>query len=268
MKTYKNNSAKAYNMLISTLEKGIKGEMVDVEDEKYYTIYKIIIDAFASDCLEQKKLSKSHHNIIEAQQGIIEKINQFKRLFPDDFLLLAADALEYRLLLNRRNLKPGLFPMTHKQSVGLAPLGLSLVISLPLFIYSFINIMLPIGVAKLVGRKIQDAQFVSSVLFTVGILLTPIFHAMQIAAFAIITGNLAYTLAYAVSLPLSFYMFFGWKKWWEIFIHRMKEVKCKTINTSRNVRLYGLHKSIKEQLRRIVAIKDETDYLSSKATDY
>jgi hypothetical protein len=127
--------------------------------------------------------------------------------------------------------------------------------------------MLPAGVTKLVSRKILDTQFVSSVIFGMGILVTPIFHAMQIAAFAIITGNLAYTLAYAVSLPLCFYMFFGWKKWWEIFIHRIREVKCKTIYKSRNFRLYELHESIKEQLRKIVALKDEIDYLSSKTAD-
>lgn len=260
MKIYKENSAKAYNMLISNLEKGIKAEMVDIEDEKYYAVYKVIIDGFTTDYLRRMKLPQNHPNAVDAQQIIIERINNFKKELDDDFLLLAADALEYRLLLNRRGLKPTLFPMSQSEATAIVPIMLSLLVLLPLFIYSFINIMLPVGISKMISKKFLDLQFISSVRFTLGLLLTPLFHLIQIIVFAVISGSFIYTLVYAITLPLCFYVFFEWKKWATLIGHRFREIYFKTVKSKRSKRLYELHESIKNQLWKIINFKDDSEF--------
>jgi 1-acyl-sn-glycerol-3-phosphate acyltransferase len=266
-KIYKENPAKAYNLLLSSLSKAIKAEMVDIEDEKYYSVYKILLDSFTSEYLNKMKLPENHSNAVDAQQSIIKKIDTFKQGRNDDFLLLAADALEYRLLLNRRKLRPEFFPMSSTQKWSFGPLAVLLLAFLPIFIYSFINILFPVGAAKLLSKKFLDMQFISSVRFAIGLVLTPIFHIIQLLVFSLVTGNLIWSLAYAVSLPLSYYIFFGWKKWANILAHRANELRLNVFNEQRMKRLYELNGNLRKQLGGILKYSDEPEYLSSRDSD-
>lgn len=263
LKLYLDSPPKAYNFLLDQVEKGMRAEMIDIEDERYYTAYKVILDMFTQEYLQIKKLPQTHPNEVDSQQLIISQINRFRAKKYDDFLLLAADALEYNLLLSRRNLEANNYKMTSLQKWGLLPLLLLLLFLFPLFVYSLINSMLPLGLAKLASSKIKDKQFVSSVRFVVGLVLFPIFHLIQVLVFALITKNLVYTAIYAVNLPLGAFIVFEWKKWVLLAWERLKEARFSIFSPKRVKRLNELNSDIKKQMWKIMSFKEEADYMGS-----
>lgn len=263
LKMYKDNQAKAYNVLIDQIEKGLRTEMIDISDEKYYTAYKILIETFAPEYISKKNLPNNHPNIVDAQILSINQIDKFRKSNPDDFLLLVADALEYNLLLNRRSLDPTIYKMSSKQKWSLIPIILLLTVTLPLFVFSFINSLIPISIAKIATKKIKDKQFISSVRFVVGLLLFPFIHLIQLVIFAIATQNLIYTLIYAVSLPLSAFIVFEWKKKAVLVWSRLKEVRFNLFAKKRIKRVQELNVDIKKQMWKIINFKEEEDYMSN-----
>ncbi|PKP43820.1 MAG: hypothetical protein CVT95_11720, partial [Bacteroidetes bacterium HGW-Bacteroidetes-12] len=225
--------------------------------------YKVIIDTFASEYISKMNLPNNHPNMVDAQMLCIEQINKFRAKKPDDFLLLAADALEYNLLLSRRSLDPSIYKMSSRQKWSLIPLIVLLVGSLPIFVYSFINSIFPIVIAKMATAKIKDLQFISSVRFAIGLLLFPLFHIIQIVVFALITKDLIYTLIYAASLPIGAFIVFEWKKRAELVWARLREVKFNIFSPKRVKRLQELNVDIKNQMWKIVNFKEEEDYMSN-----
>jgi hypothetical protein len=252
MNVYKENSAKAYNMLMGHLEKGIKAEMIDIEEQKYYSVYEVLIDSFAQELLANKGLPQSHSNIVDIQQEVIKGINRFKNNDNDDFLLLAADALEYRLLLNRRGIPPGSFPLKTIHKASLLPLALALGVALPLFVASFVNIIIPVAAAKLLSNKFEDKQFISSVRFVIGLVLSLLMLIIQTGIFAIITKSLLYSALYAVGFIASFYIFFIWKKWANVFANRVNVAKHLLKGSQKMRRLGELHESLYRQIIEIL----------------
>jgi 1-acyl-sn-glycerol-3-phosphate acyltransferase len=252
MNVYKENSAKAYNMLMGHLEKGIKAEMIDIEEEKYYSVYEVLIEAFAQELLANKGLPQSHSNTVDVQQEVIKGINRLKNNDNDDFLLLAADALEYRLLLNRRGIPPGSFPLKTIHKASLLPLALSLGVALPLFIASFVNIIIPVAAAKLLSNKFEDKQFISSVRFVVGLVLSLLMLIIQTGIFAIITKSLLYSTLYAFGFIASFYIFFIWKKGANVLANRVNVAKHLLKGSQKMKRLGELHESLYRQIIEIL----------------
>jgi 1-acyl-sn-glycerol-3-phosphate acyltransferase len=252
LNVYMENPAKAYNMLISHLEKGIKAEMIDIEEEKYYSVYEVLINSFANEIVEERGLPKNHSTVVDMQQDIIKGINHLRDHSNDDFLLLAADALEYRLLLSRRGITPGFFPLGLLHKVGLFPLALALLVTLPLFVASFINIIVPVAVAKLVSNKFEDKQFISSVRFVIGLVLSLLMLIIQTIAFALFTTSLLYSAIYIVGFIASFYIFFVWKRWARIFGQRVNIIGHGLKGSNRMNRLAELHASLHSQLMVIL----------------
>jgi hypothetical protein len=177
--------------------------------------------------------------------------------------VLAADALEYNNQILKLNLNPKVFlsPITPK--FGLLSVFLFLLVTLPFFLISVINVIMPVGITYLASKKIKDLQFVSSVRFGAGLLLIPIFHFIQLIVFAIITESLYATILYAVALPLSVYIFFRWKELSVSFAERLKVQYYLTFSRKKLKRLRELSVLIKKQMWDIEYLKKEAEYMSN-----
>lgn len=256
---YQENPAKAHNLLIELVSKRLKDEMINIEENKYYSVYTIILNQYTGIYLQNHGLIENHTNRFDAQKLIIECIDSYKRKNFDNFLLLASDALEYNMLLQRRNLSSETYPMDKRNKWLFAPLAFSLFALSPLHLFAFINNMIPLGVAKYVSSKFKDPQFISSVRFVVGLLVVPISYAIQITLFALIARSLMLALIYTVSLPISAHFFFMYKEWFALFAEWAKELKISIFTPKRFIRLKELHINLTELLNEITQQNEETE---------
>jgi hypothetical protein len=151
--------------------------------------------------------------------------------------------------------------MNSNNKWAFVPFAISLLSLSPLFLYSFINNLIPVGGIKLLSGKIKDKQFISSIRFAAGLILLPLFHAIQVAIFAIITKSLTFTLAYTALLPITVYFFFLYKGWFEKFWEWSKEIKITLFSPKRLTRLNELNRDLVNQMWEIVEFSDEDEYM-------
>jgi 1-acyl-sn-glycerol-3-phosphate acyltransferase len=267
LKHYQENAAKGYNMLIEQIEKGMRVEMIDIKDEKYYTVYDIVLKTFTPEYIEIKKFPNNHSNIVDSQKLIINQIDRFKRSRYDDFLLLAADALEYNLLLKRRSLNASTYLVKSNNWWSILPVSFALLILLPIFIFSFLNNIIPLSIIKLFTKKIADKQFISSVRFGLGVVLFPLFQLVQLIALTLLTTGWIYPIVYAISLPLSVFFFFTYKGWAMLTWEKLKEERINLLESKKDKRLKNLNEGIKKQMWNIMVFKEEEEYLNCPVVD-
>jgi hypothetical protein len=90
----------------------------------------------------------------------------------------------------------------------LAPLrAITGMLLFPFFAYGGINHIFPIFIGMYVSKKIPDPQFISSIKFGVGLFLTPLFYIIQFFVFQAFVHNWLISLAYLITLPISFILF-------------------------------------------------------------
>jgi 1-acyl-sn-glycerol-3-phosphate acyltransferase len=264
---YKENAAKGYNLLIEQLEKGMRAEMIDIKDDKYYTVYEIILKAFTPEYIEVKKLPNTHSNIVDCQKLIISQIDKYKSSRNDDFLLIAADALEYNLLLKRRSLNAETYLAKSNNWWTIFPRSIVLIALLPIFIFSFINNVIPLSIIYFFTKKIADKQFISSVRFGLGVVLFPIIHLIQLLIVGLSTAGWIYSVGYALTLPLSVYFFFTFKDWANSIWEKLKEERVNLKESKKDKRLRNLNEGIKKQMWDIMDFKEGDEYLKSPVVD-
>ncbi|MBL7871069.1 MAG: 1-acyl-sn-glycerol-3-phosphate acyltransferase [Cyclobacteriaceae bacterium] len=74
----------------------------------------------------------------------------------------------------------------------------------PLFVYQFINHLLPFGILNWVLKnKVSDPQFIGSLKFALGMILVPFSYLLQTTTCYLISGSPLITIIYFISLPLS-----------------------------------------------------------------
>lgn len=248
LSTYNQNPARAYKGLLDELSKRLRDEMIHIGDEKYYSAYTSLLSLYTKEYLSGQGIKCNHNHRFEAQKKIIASIDQLKADDENKFQLLISDALEYNMLLNRRGLSAELFPMKKADKFYYTLLIIVLLALSPLHLYAFINHLIPLATAKLLGKKFKDPQFISSVRFVAGLVALPLSYITQIILVAIFTTGVYPTLIYAVTLPLAFYLFFIYKKWFEKFWAWSVELKFKLFSPRRMVRMNQLRNELIEQL--------------------
>ncbi|HOP03969.1 MAG TPA: 1-acyl-sn-glycerol-3-phosphate acyltransferase [Tenuifilaceae bacterium] len=259
---YNENPAKAYNSLLELLSAGIKKEMIHITDEKYYPNYLTILDVFTRTYLEKQKLHNTHENRVDAQQLFISKIDELKENDFDSFLLLIANTIEINNIAKKTKINLKSFPSRKSDYLQAMYRFVLLILSLPLFVYSLINNIIPILTPYIfTNRKIKDLQFHSSLRFGFGLVLSPIVHAIQLLVFIIVSKSLPLSLAYASSLPLTVFLYFGWRDWFFSSVNSLRELALKITKSKQLKRGVAVHELLVKRMWDIVQSKTEEEYL-------
>ncbi len=245
---YKDSPAMAYNVLLSLLKSGLKSRIVHIDDEKYYNVTKSAIESYAYWRIEKTNQKQTHAASIEVQQKAAQGLEKLKEKRPDDYLLLMAAFMEMDRDLKKLGFPQGYCPLSRMKKLLSIPLLFALVITSPLFIYSAINNAISLGVPYIFSKKFMDEQFHSSVRFGMALFLLPIFHIIQVVAFAIFAGNTFYTLAYAISLPISTYFFFRWKEQFKLTFFAIKEIAYGMAKNTLYIRTTSVYSRIAKKL--------------------
>ncbi len=73
----------------------------------------------------------------------------------------------------------------------------------PIFLYGFVNNILPYQLTKWAAGKIKDPQFKSSFSFAVSLVAFPLFNIIQTVIFMLFVSEWLWVAAYFISVPLS-----------------------------------------------------------------
>jgi len=244
LELYRKNPALAYNALIEELEIGMKAEMIQIDDEAFYEEYEMLREIVTPAYLKKNKHSNHFNAQFEADKLMIAAVDKRKASNHSLFQNLMDDVKTYSILVKEAGLT-----LRSIQTAGLRLWGLLiklslLLTSLPLFIYGYLNSIIPIAGAKLLSKKIKDPQFISSIRFVVGMLLFPIAYIIQTLLFWAISGNGIYTLCYMASLPVGAVIAYNWRRYFLAAALDMKFIRVKILKPELISKVKVIHESI------------------------
>ncbi len=203
--SYKVNKAKAIKQLTRDLSEGLKPLMIHIESEEYYEAIEILRK------LARKKIQATHtfEGDILLRNFKSDKyiITECERMIQQDeatFKEIANDTLTYKKGIDQYNLTDDLFEK-NKHAIGFILLKIiGLIILLPIYIYTFINSVLPyIILKKRFLKRVKDPVFYSTIAFAVSLFLFPITWILQSIPVGYFFGGWA-ALVYVVTMPFVF----------------------------------------------------------------
>ena len=100
--------------------------------------------------------------------------------------------------------------------------ALFLVITLPIFVYGWLNNLLAYFPAVYFSKKMKDPQFISTIKYGIGMVTFPLFYLIQTILVEVFFSEPYITLGYLVSLPLTGYFAYFYNK---IFKKLKKELR-------------------------------------------
>ena len=211
---YRTHPAQAYNLIKAKLAGRLKPLMIHI-DSPFYDAYDFLRKAYCEEACRQMALDSSAlYDRFKAEKEIIARLNRFETKEPEAMEKLADSVKEHVNLLRNMKLQDT------KPVTALSLLGkkLLLLVTLPLFLYGYINNLFPWLITTLYPGKIKDPQFRSSVKFALSSLFFPLFYLIQTLVVFLLFHKPWLTLAYFVSLPLSAAIAWNYTKLFRKFV--------------------------------------------------
>ncbi|MBO4489485.1 MAG: 1-acyl-sn-glycerol-3-phosphate acyltransferase [Bacteroidales bacterium] len=196
---YKENHDTAYHALIDKARARVKELTPDIDIPEYYNEIESLTQMMSDPLLHAKKLRANYlPNQKDAAMTIIAKIKQFKENKPEEFERLMLQTREYQSLLQKTNLNHWVVNRKlHVPAVVLRTLGL--LVTLPLFLFGFINNFVPRYVTKHFTDKVKDPMLHSSFQYVIGTLLTfPVWYLLLFAVVWILSKHFWVALLYVL----------------------------------------------------------------------
>lgn len=202
---YKRNKAKAIKQLVLDLSEALKPLMIHIESEEYYEA----IDFLRK--IARQKIQAAHQfegdilvQNFKSDQHLITQCERMIRQDEATFKGLTNDILQYKKGINEYSLSDDLFEK-NKYAIGAILLKIiGLVILLPVYIYAFINSVLPYFILKKIFlNRVKDPVFYATITFAVGLFLFPIVWILQSIPVAYFLGGWG-AFFYMVSMPFVF----------------------------------------------------------------
>ncbi|MDR2083916.1 MAG: 1-acyl-sn-glycerol-3-phosphate acyltransferase [Bacteroidales bacterium] len=220
---FQKNNNLAINQLRYDLDDNLRSITVDISNDAYYNFYTYCLDISGEE-VAKKHFSKEKDGIVKAYRTIVNKLNHLYENNHPRFLEITDDfGRAYSILrFNKLNTRDKIH--NPKSLAEILLRIISLLITLPVAAYGFINTLIPIIIYLVLRNKVKDKQFIASTRTLVAIVIMPIFYTLQPVILGCVTHNWWLALAYFISLPLTFYFASYWRKWFKQ-IPRMIKVR-------------------------------------------
>jgi 1-acyl-sn-glycerol-3-phosphate acyltransferase len=199
---YKENPQRAMLVLRDRLAEEIKKLIIHIPSTEYYNLYEIIREFYNKSMLSKLSLKKSFYNSFIADRKTIDCLDNFERNEPEKIKQLNIQATEYKHLLDNLKLRNWVLDR-NAGFICLLIKSLGLAILSPVFLYGWINNLLPYYLPVPIRKKIKDPQFISSVNFVLGLILYPVLYILQFSLVWIFSEVWWIKYMYLLSLPFS-----------------------------------------------------------------
>ena len=248
-KAYKEDPARATNAMRSKLAEEMSKYMIDIRSTEFYDMYMSLRTIYNQSMRLRLNIpGRDLYSRFRADKEMIRIMEETEKKDPERIRPLSEKVKIYTEGVANLGLRDWLFRRTRYPYLLLLPLSLGLLITFPLFLYGFINNIIPFQLPLLVTKKFKDRQFHSTVKFVLGVIIFPIWYLIL------------FILAWITVEP-------GWIKWiylasllpaglfahtWFIWFKKLRSMwKYSLLTSVKNFRLAGL-KSLRAEIISLV----------------
>lgn len=196
---YKEHPNDAYLALNEKARARVKEITPDIDIPEYYNEIESLTQMMSEPLLKHKGLKASYlPNQKDAAMTIIANLKQFKDKEPEQFEILMQQTREYTTLLQQRGLHH--WVINRKLSIFRFIIrSLLMIVSLPLFLFGYINNLIPFAITKRFANKAKDPMLRSSFQYVSSTVATfPIYYLLLLGIVWIISKKFWIALAYVV----------------------------------------------------------------------
>jgi len=204
---YAENPAKAFKQMQDVLMEKMRVGMIDVVSEQYYSEIERLRVLYQRQAAKHLGLDRRNaEQRLQAQQKVITALQQYERTNPDEMSALCLEVRNYLAILQKQNMSDGTIEHQSCSLAGLLVRSLLALIGIPFWLLGVIFNYLPYRLSVFASGKVKDPQFISSVQFTAGLVLYPLYHLIMIVLLFIfipcIWGKITIT---ALIIPLGLF---------------------------------------------------------------
>ncbi|MGB3947327.1 MAG: lysophospholipid acyltransferase family protein [Bacteroidia bacterium] len=226
---YKNNYLQNDFTAVEQLTKDIKTQLealiIAIEDERIDKLVHNIERLYKYKLSKEQGISiKNKDAEFTLTKAIMEAVFYYQKNFPEKVDAIELRINEYLNNLGRigltdediaKNKKNESFFVSNIKSFAI------IIIGLPVFIYGFINNILPFEIPARIAKKVSSSiEFVGAIGMVGGLFTFSIFYSVQITLLWKCSNHVLLTIAYGVSLPIS-----GFFAYW--YYNTLNKIKTK-----------------------------------------
>jgi len=208
-------------------------------------MYESLRTLFVKQCIKQFKLGKlTQLNRFRADKITIAALERYETENIDGLLQLNQLTERFEQLKKQYRLSNQSIEKPKLNIIRLIASSLLLLVTIPVFLYGFINNFIGYIIPKILVLRIKDKQFHSSVKFVWGLFVLPLFYLIQTLIFYFATGHLVFSLIYIVSLPISGFAAQAWFEWLVIVLHDYRRIWLRKAKPETYAEIKELHSTI------------------------
>jgi 1-acyl-sn-glycerol-3-phosphate acyltransferase len=197
---YVENQAKAYKKMQNHLSEKIKELMINIENTQFYLQINDLRILYGQQSTSRNRL--------QAEQKIIAALEKYAQTEPDEMAALSDATDKYTDILLAHNLRDWVVRKQPYSPLALLVRSLIAIVGIPFWICGLIFNYIPYKLTALASTKIEDPQFVSSVLFVVGIVVFPLYYLLSISLCFILIPCIYGKITIALSMfPLGMFAY-------------------------------------------------------------
>ena len=251
---YRENTNKALAEATAELSEALKKQIIHIASEEYYDVYNDLRTLFLPEIAEALHLdARSPDDRIRAQQIFIAAMEQYLQDHEEQTAVVAEQTREYTGLLHTLNLRNWVLRKRPVTLPGRVWRALTLLLTLPVFLYGFLANILPDRLTVHLADKVEDKVFVSSFKFVLSMFLIPLFHLLLTIIAFFFLHSFLYALLFLISLPLGGYLAFHYHIFFKKFRARCRYARWLRKKDNRLMRLLALHNDLSATVKKILA---------------
>ena len=229
LETYQKNPNEAYLQFNEKARGIIKSMVLDIEDPEYYEQYNLLRHVIRRHRIKTNYKKHDYFDEFKEEKKVVSEIDILKTQDSAKFESLMATAKEYSKTLNKLNFRDWL---VNKKTTGfgLALKTLLMVLFCPLFLFGFVNNIIPCALVNLLTSKVPDKVFVGSLRFILGFLFLPFWYLGICITTSLISHSVIIGISYTILAFISLFIYYRYKilmlkLWhaWRYFLKRKTE---------------------------------------------
>ncbi len=221
---YLENAPVAQNQLRDELSKQMSPLMLNIRSKEYYDCFYITSYLYNSEILDEMELDDNETNRLAARRRIVSLLQKAEEknspLLPELNRLCKKWAEKHQDIAFSAQISEFGRKIDGNLLVSIA----YLFITSPLFLYSALVNGIPYLSTKFLTRKAKGTGFQGSFVFGLSGVLFPVFYLLEIIAFTFVAPTFWTGVAFAFSLPLSFFFMLRYKWRFRFVKERIKNL--------------------------------------------
>lgn len=204
LEEYGKNPNSATLLLRDKIHDAMLPLVLEIKSKKYYSDFETIRRIYGKHYLQRQNIKLSTLNLFKSDQKLANKLDLLEIQNPEETAEIVNAINLYRTTIKRLKIRNWLIEDPYGNALKFLRNQLVLLVGLPVYLFGFIFNAIPFFVIDIVVKKnVKDVAFWSTFFLSLGLILFPVFYAIELILVSSILPGIWLKLAFLIALPIT-----------------------------------------------------------------